>query len=462
MYFAFQRAIGSRIGERWRDLQRWTRFSEAGLEDAVETRLGAVLDGAVVQSAFHRDLGLQRRPGESARAFLGRFPILTREKLRAGFANIVIDPLRREITSQESVSAKRYDWLVVKTGGTTGVPTSVVHDALFRDSGRATRLFSQQLCGFPLGRRYFRLWGSEQDLLGQREKLDRRLLRNLHGEIPMNAFRAKEAEMSAHLRTIQRHPEIRHLMAYVDAAANLAMFIGDRGLSAPKLDTIMACAGTVTPEWRDLLGRVFQADVFDKYGSRECADIACECSAHTGLHIYSPNVLVEVVDEEGRTCPPGRTGRILVTLLNNPSFPMIRYAIGDLGAWAEPAPCPCGLAFPRLMGIQGRADDMLVTSDGTLLTSVFIRHFVGVALNRQSIREWQFEQVAVNEFIFRYVPMRRDGLVQNIANLHESFQNCLGSPARIEMREVAEILPSPTGKTLWIINKLRRTGTAQP
>src|SRR6185295_14177342 len=111
------------------------------------------------------------------------------------FVELVIDPLRAEITSPSSVSSKRYDWLVVKTGGTTGVPTSVVHDARYRDCGRATRLFSQRLCGFPLGTRYFRLWGSEADLLEQQDKFERRLLSSLLGEMPMNAFRAKETEL---------------------------------------------------------------------------------------------------------------------------------------------------------------------------------------------------------------------------------------------------------------------------
>ncbi len=455
-YFGLQRAIGSRILARWRDLRTWTRFSASQLEEAVEAHLAKLLDTATARSAYYRNLGLVRRPNESAREFLARFPMLSREQVRDQFANLVIDPLRGEISSPASASAKRYDWLVVKTGGTTGMPTAVVHDALFRDSGRATRLFSQKLCGFPLGTRYFRLWGSEQDLFQQQEKLDRRLLRNILGETPMNAFRAKEAELTRHLRAIQSHPEVRHMMAYVDAAASLATFIEDRGLPRPKLKTIMACAGTVTREWREMLERVFQAEVFDKYGSRECADMACECPAHSGLHVYSPNVFIEITDQAGKPCPPGQPGRILVTLLNNLSFPMIRYQIGDLGIWAEPGPCACGLCFPRLQSIQGREDDMLVTAEGTLLASVFVRHFVGVSLNRQLIREWQFEQVSPEEFIFRYVPLNREGLEKNLDELRESFKKALGAAATVQTSEVAEIPPSPTGKTMWIINRLKR------
>jgi phenylacetate-CoA ligase len=453
LYFGLQRAIGSKIFGKWKELQSWKRFSPSELDQAIEKRLERLLSTAISQSEHYRKLRLTRKPDEGAQEFLKRFPILTREQIRTHFRELVIDPLRSEITSPESVASKRYDWLVVKTGGTTGVPTTVVHDAEFRDSGRATRLLSQELCGFPLGTRYFRLWGSEQDLLQQKEKLDRRVLKNLLGEIPMNAFRAKETELAHHLKTIESHPDIKHMMAYVDASVSLAAFIEDRKLPKPKLNTIMACAGTVTQEWREILQGTFQAEVFDKYGSRECADIACECRCHNGLHIYSPNVFVEVVDDAGQPCLPGQTGRLLITLLTNLSFPMIRYEIGDLGVWAEPVVCGCGLAFPRLKSLQGRADDMLTTEDGTLLSSVFIRHFVGVSLNRQLIREWQFEQTGRSHFIFRYVPIKTDGLEENLRQLGASFQAALGKSAIIQMQQVAEIPPSPTGKALWILNR---------
>ena len=455
-YFGLQRLIGSRIGEKWRAWQRWVRLNPQQLEEAVGDRLSSLLRVAARDSAFYRKLNLSPRAGEGAMEFLSRFPILTREQIRSEFAEIVVDSLRREITSPASVSSKRYDWLVVKTGGTTGNPTTVVHYAEFRDWGRASRLYSQQMCRFPLGTRYFRLWGSEQELMQQEERMDRRVLRNLLGEIPMNAFRAKEAELAGHLETIRCHPGVRHAMAYVDAAVSLAGFLEQRDLPRPRLESIMACAGTVTAEWRATLKRVFEAEVFDKYGSRECADIACECSRHSGLHIYSPVVHVEVVDEKGRGCPPGEPGRILVTLLNNPSFPMIRYQIGDMGILGDPGTCGCGLAFPRLASLQGREDEMLSTEDGTLLSSVFIRHFVGVSLNEQRIRQWQFEQTGPLEFVFRFVAEGNDGLEGNLRRLEEGFRTALGPGARIRMEPVAEIAPSPSGKVVWVKNRCKR------
>ena len=284
----------------------------------MERRLRDTLGGACEHSAYYRDLGLQPRPGETALEFLGRFPVLTREIIRSHFPSLVADPLRGVITSPESVSRRRYDWQVVKTGGTTGHPTSVVHDAGGRDWGRATRLFAARLCGQPLGTRYFRLWGSEADLLKTRLSPARRAEQALLGCVPLNAFRSRRQDLQEHYDTLRRHPEIDCMEAYVDAAVILARHIRQQDLPPPRLRSIRATAGTVTPDWRRILEETFHAEVFDKYGSRECCDLACECREHSGLHIHSPNVFLEIVDAAGRPCRPGETGRILVTLLNNP------------------------------------------------------------------------------------------------------------------------------------------------
>ncbi|MBI3850105.1 MAG: phenylacetate--CoA ligase family protein [Verrucomicrobia bacterium] len=456
LYFGLQSAIGSRVWSAWREFLAWERLTPDQLNQAVEQKLDLVLTTAAKNSEYYRNLSLFRRSGESVQSWLRRFPTLSRTKLREHFSRLVSDTLRGEITSPESVSRRHYDWLIVKTGGTTGVPTTVAHDANARDWGRATRLYAARLCGFPFGTPYFRLWGSEQDLLGEQASIQQCILRGLLAEVPMNAFRSREVELRQHLDTIHAHPQIQHLMTYVDAAVSLATFIHDQNISPPSFKTIMACAGTVTPEFRRILETTFAAEVFDKFGSRECCDMACECSQHTGLHVFSPNVFLEIVDENGVECPPGKPGRILVTMLNNPGFPMIRYEVGDLGVWATPTPCPCGSPFPRLESLQGRQDDMLLTEDGTLQSSSFVRHFVGVSLNRQLIRDWQFEQTGRARFIFRYVAVKSEGLDENLHKLKESFQLVFGRSAEFEMQPVNAIPTTASGKMRWVINSYRK------
>jgi phenylacetate-CoA ligase len=63
------------------------------------------------------------------------------------------------------------------------------------------------------------------------------------------------------------------------------------------------------------------------------------------FHIHTEHCLVEIVDEDGKQCPSGQLGRILVTTLNNTAMPLIRYDTDDLAVSLD-GPCPCGRTLP--------------------------------------------------------------------------------------------------------------------
>lgn len=103
----------------------------------------------------------------------------------------------------------------------------------------------------------------------------------------------------------------------------------------------------------ELRGR-YGIHCFDLYGTADVGLVAGDCSAHEGLHIH-PEVLVEVVDPvSGERLPDGQVGELVMTV-NNPEYPMLRYATGDLCS-VLPAPCHCGDTRQRISAIVGRAD----------------------------------------------------------------------------------------------------------
>ena len=62
--------------------------------------------------------------------------------------------------------------------------------------------------------------------------------------------------------------------------------------------------------------------------------------------------------------PAGETGDFVCTGLFNDEMPLIRYRLGDRGARAPEAPCPCGRSLAALASVDGRSDDVLYTRDG--------------------------------------------------------------------------------------------------
>ena len=85
--------------------------------------------------------------------------------------------------------------------------------------------------------------------------------------------------------------------------------------------------------------------------------IAYECGEKNGMHFAEYRV-VEVVDPEtGKQLGAGQVGEVVVTLLENPVYPLIRFGTGDLSYYEE-EPCPCGRTSPRLMKLVGRVDQV--------------------------------------------------------------------------------------------------------
>ena len=106
---------------------------------------------------------------------------------------------------------------------------------------------------------------------------------------------------------------------------------------------------------RGRLETEFRVRVSQGYGTADLGSIGFECSTKTGMHVQN-EVIVEVLDPQTATpCGPGTPGEVVVTALN-PTYPLVRFATGDLAVWAEGA-CGCGRTSPRLARILGRIGD---------------------------------------------------------------------------------------------------------
>ena len=91
------------------------------------------------------------------------------------------------------------------------------------------------------------------------------------------------------------------------------------------------------------------------YGTADLGLVAYETDAREGL-IVDENVILEIVRPgTGDPVPDGEVGEVLVTLLTNADYPLIRFATGDLSAILE-GTSPCGRTGRRIKGWMGRAD----------------------------------------------------------------------------------------------------------
>lgn len=445
IYLGLQRLIGAHPGKYYQELMVLETASVKDVQAIQAVALERLMLHAKKNVPYY---STRVRPTRGLR--LADFPVLTKKEIHANFDELMMPAVRSEYAGK---GGKRgYSWLSVQTGGSTGVPTTVIHGAEYRDRSRAARLYAHYLCGFPFGLAHFRLWGSMREINQMKGSFAQRVQSHLSGEVVLNAFKMDEERIERYLAELNAS-KVHYMMAYVDAAYVLAQHARNRGMSLRPLESIMACAGTVTPDVRGTLRSAWGARVHNLYGSRDCGAMACECSKG-GFHILSNRIVIEVVDERGDPLPCGQIGRLLVTLLNNWEFPLIRYEIGDMGSLSLET-CACGRPFPLLTQLEGRSVEFLQDIHGNYVSPVYIRHLVGVVHNPGLIRKFQLVQCTSTGFQLLVVTDCREDSAQFralVAKIDRDLRVVLGQEANIQVIRRDDLQPSPSGKFLYTVN----------
>lgn len=168
-------------------------------------------------------------------------------------------------------------------------------------------------------------------------------------------------DVERQLDWLQReNPE--YLITHASNLGALADLSLRRGIRLPRLRQARSYSEALRPGLRDDVRAAWGVEVADAYSCEEAGYIALQCPRHEHYHIQSENLLVEILDESGRPCEAGETGRVVVTPLHNFAMPLIRYELGD---YAEVGTaCSCGRGLPVLAKIHGRRRNMVTLPDG--------------------------------------------------------------------------------------------------
>lgn len=146
----------------------------------------------------------------------------------------------------------------------------------------------------------------------------------------------------------RERPDI--LLTCPSNAVEIAREAARRGVALPPLHELRLFSEVVDPAARTFLRAAFGAPVTDTYTASDCAT-CCAARHADAYHVQAENVLLEVLDGDGRACAPGQVGRVVISTLHNLAMPLLRCEIGDHAEVG--APCACGRGLPTLTRVLG-------------------------------------------------------------------------------------------------------------
>jgi phenylacetate-CoA ligase len=322
-----------------------------------------------------------------------RVPVLTK------------DIIRREKEKLYSKDRDKRHFFMNSSGGSTGEPLRFIQDLNYKDWSLATSYYLNVMAGKSVGRPELKLWGSERDILKGRQKFMARVDSWLFNSVMLNCFLMSEENMRNYvLRWNQIRPTL--VNAYTGSIYDFARFIKNQGVEIFRPAVIVCSAETLTNEVRNFIEEVFHCPALNHYGSREVGTMASEC-LEKGMHTFPLNNKVEILDNTLNPCPPGQTGSVYVTNLDNFAMPFIRYGIGDMAIPAKNTKCSCGRGAPLIETVIGRHIEVFKTKDGKVVPGEFFIHFVGVVYNKGIVKKFQVIQKSydLNDLEFFTMPL---------------------------------------------------------
>lgn len=407
-------------------------WSPERLADLQLERLRQLLARAHAHVPYYRQLfaSLDFNPSQiTSLDDLQRLPFLTKAIIRQ---------------NQEQLKADNAERLArFNTGGSSGEPLiffigneRVSHDVAAK--WRATRWWD-----VDIGDPEIVVWGSPIELTSQdhvRQIRDRLLRTRL-----LPAFEMNEANLDRFVDTIHAtRPAM--LFGYPSSLSLIARHAEKRGRPMNHLGIKVAFVTSerLYDHQRDDITRIFGCPVANGYGGRDAGFIAHQCP-QGGMHLTTEDIIVEIVDRDGRPVPKGQAGEVVVTHLATGDFPFIRYRTGDVAVLSNRS-CACGRGLQMLEEIQGRTTDFIVAADGTVMHGLAvvypIRDIPGIAF-------FKVVQETLQRVVVLIVP--DDNCGPDVESLIATgIKSRLGQSVDVEVSRVCEIPKEKSGKYRYV------------
>jgi phenylacetate-CoA ligase len=409
----------------WLEESQW--WSAARIEEFQNEQLQKLMQHAYDTVPYYRRMfderNLKPKDFESIRD-LAKLPVLSKEDIHR----------HRDALLSRQFSKK--DLVFAHTGGTTGKSLHFYRTARAVQFSWAVWWRHRRRFGIEFDSPYATFTGLAAVPLNQEKPPYWRENRAMHQTV-FTMHHVTPSRIEAIVGRLNRGG-FEYYAGYPSILFNLASLIREAGLeitAPPKI--VFTGAENLYENQRQVISEVLKCPVTDQYGFSEGCGNASRCTEDVFHEDFEYGILE--CGEPMETAASVQRGPIIATGFANYGMPLIRYKVGDSGAWKSSV-CACGRRSKVLTQIVGRLEDYVVTPEGRR-----IMRFDYVFKDTQNIREAQVVQREPGSICMRIV--RRPGYsVKDEKLLREETRNTVSAKLKVEFEYVEEIEREANGK----------------
>lgn len=328
--------------------------------------------------------------------------------------------------------------VVAKTGGSTGVSLNLYFDEYCQKLRNGAQGYADNLAGWLPGDKVGALWGNPPVAKTFKQKFRSALLERTKYLDTMDLNPTSMGEFVSTWKTFS--PDV--IFGHAHSIYIFAKYITENNIELSSPKGVVATSMMLLDYERAVIEKAMGVKVTNRYGCEEVGLIACECETHQGMHINTPHIILECVDDEGKTVVPGESGKLVVTDLNNFAMPLIRYQIEDVGVLSD-KPCSCGRTLPILEKLEGRVADFLKKADGGLVGGVSL---VERTLTKiPGIEQMQLVQKSIDKLVVNRVKGHEFN-AETDALLLTELQIVFGNTVEILINDIEKMPQEASGK----------------
>lgn len=342
-------------------------------------------------------------------------PILYKNIIRDNFEQFKAD------------SFSKYSPRTKETGGSTGEPLKLFHDAISHGALWANLYRGFGYGDYKLGEKYITLaYGS---MIPKRLKFGMSLYFWLQNT---NTYPSYQLDLDSlnEIKLLFKKKEPKYIYGYSSAILQFAKYLDQRKDTISSLKAIFTTADMLYLGQRRFIERVLKAPVYDNYGCPEAGLMANECNQHDGYHYNMETCFIETVDKD-----ESGAGRIIATNLTNYSFPTLRYDTGDIGILESEGKCPCGRSSSKIISLLGRQRDIITLPNGRVVHGAFFNH-LPVFYNNKDIMRYQIIQTDKNK-IEIHLQMAKNKKIEEAEYIRDLLKNTLDRQVEVSIIEGA-------------------------